>query len=104
MLSHVCEATISLCDAMRAAQPATPLAKRTLDAHARRHTSANFPMHAHRRPKIAATTPMNPDAPVMYTELAALEGVEDELEPEPELVPGARVPVPDGLDSPPEQT
>ncbi len=54
-------------------------------------------------PKMAATTPIRPVAPEMYTPLAELLALEEALLPLPELVPGERVPVPPGLDSPPEQ-
>jgi len=53
-------------------------------------------------PKMAATTPIRPVAPEMYTPLAELLALEEALLPLPELVPGDSVPVPPGLDSPPE--
>jgi hypothetical protein len=54
-------------------------------------------------PKMAATTPIRPVAPEMYMALAELEAVLEEEPPLPVFVPGERVPVPPGLDSPPEQ-
>lgn len=52
---------------------------------------------------MAATTPRTPVAPGISIGLAALEDEVLEPEPEPELVPGERVPVPCGLFSSPLQ-